>query len=216
MTLNPFFLRYRTARSSPLNPSALLVSFMPGLKMLLDPSEGPAVDLTTAVPTDGLSMCPSGIPFVAGEVVQGIELVVFHHQPVPGDLGDDRGRSDGETRGVAPLNCPLGKIDGYTINAVDQEKVGCRIEAQDRGLHGPEGGLQDIMLLYLPRSHDPHPPADGVGGNDLIKPLSLSRGKELGVAHSGDLLARPGDNRAGHDGAGQRASPCFIHSRQPA
>jgi hypothetical protein len=42
---------------------------MPGLKMLLDPSEGPTVDLTTAVLTNGLSMCPGRIPLVAGEVV---------------------------------------------------------------------------------------------------------------------------------------------------
>jgi len=102
---------------------------MPGLKMLLDPPKGPAVDLTTAVLTNGLSMCPGGIPLVAIEVVQGIGAVVFHHQPVPRDLGDDGGRSDGETRGVTPLDCPLGKIDGYGINAVDEKKVGCWIEA---------------------------------------------------------------------------------------
>src|SRR4030042_4733630 len=102
---------------------------MPGLKMLLDPSKGPAVDLTTAVLTNGRSMCPGGIPLVAVEVVQGIGAVVSHHQPVPGDLGDDGGRCVGETGGVTPLDCPLGTIDGYRINAVEAEKMGCWIEA---------------------------------------------------------------------------------------
>ena len=97
--------------------------------MLLNPPEGPAVDLATTVFDDGLSMRPGGIAFVAREVVQRINAVVFHHQAVPGDLGDDGGRSDGKTGGVSPLDCPLGKVDGYVINAVDKEKVGSGIEA---------------------------------------------------------------------------------------
>jgi hypothetical protein len=183
--------------------------------MLLDPSEGPSVDLTTAVLADRLSMCQGRIPLVAGEIIERIDTVVFHHQPVPGDLGHDGGRSDGETAGVTPLDCPLGEIEGDKINAIDEEKVGCWIEAQDRRLHGPEGGLQDIILLYIPRSHNPHPPAEGAGGNDMIKLLSLSRGKELGVAHPGDLVARPGDNRTRYHRTGQRAPARLIHPRHP-
>jgi hypothetical protein len=102
---------------------------MSGLKMLLDPSKGLAVDLATAVLDDGLAMCPGGISFVAGKVVEWIDAVVFHHQAVPGDLGDDGGYRDGETRGVSPLDRPLRKVKGYVINAVDEEKVGRGIEA---------------------------------------------------------------------------------------
>jgi hypothetical protein len=184
--------------------------------MLLDPSEGPSVDLTTAVFDNGLSMCPGRIPLVAGEIVQGIDAVVFHHQPVPGDLGHDGGRSDGGTAGVTPLDGPLGEIEGDKVNAIDEQKVGCRIEAQDRLLHGPEGRLQDIILLDLPRPHNPHPPTEGAGGNDLIKPLSLARGKELGVADPGDLVAWPRDNRTRYYRTGQRAPARFIHPRHPA
>src|SRR4030067_568911 len=41
-------------------------------------------------------------------------------------------------------------------------------------------------------------------------------GKERGVAAPGDLVARPGDNRAGYYRAGQRAPARFVHPRHPA
>jgi hypothetical protein len=188
---------------------------MAGLQMFLDPLKGPAVDLAAAVLLDGRAVLRCRISLMAGEIVEGIALVIFPHQPVPRDLGHDGGRGNTQTAGVPFFDCLLGDIEGDAIDAVDEEKIGERIEHHDRRLHGVQGGLQDIIFLDLPGAHDPHPPTDGAGGNDLIESLSLSGGQELGVTNAGYLVPGLHDDRAGHHGAGQRASPRLVHPCQP-
>jgi hypothetical protein len=39
--------------------------------------EGPPVDLTTAMPVNGLSMFPRRVSLVAGEIIQGVDTMIF-------------------------------------------------------------------------------------------------------------------------------------------
>jgi hypothetical protein len=42
-----------------------------------DSLEGPAVDFTTAIPADGLSMLSGRVSLMTGEIIQGVDTVIF-------------------------------------------------------------------------------------------------------------------------------------------
>jgi hypothetical protein len=92
--------------------------------MFFDALESLAVDLTTTIPADGLSMFFGRISFVTGEIVKGIDSVIFQHQSVPGDLGNDGGCRNGRTPGVTLLDSLLRRIERKGVNSIDEEKIG--------------------------------------------------------------------------------------------
>jgi hypothetical protein len=136
--------------------------------MFFDALEGPAVNLTTAIPADGLSVLPGRVALVTGKIIQGVDTVIFQHQPIPRDLGYDGGCSDRMAASVTLFNGPLGDIEGKGRDAVNQEEFGSGMQAQDRILHGLDGSPQDVMLFDFPRSHNPHPPGEGASGDEVI------------------------------------------------
>ena len=99
------------------------------------------MDFTTPMPANGLPMLRGRVSLVAGEIVGGVEPVIFQHQPIPGDFGHDRGRGDGGVQGIALFNGPLGDKEGKRVDAVDQEEIGAGIQLQDCLLHGLDSGL---------------------------------------------------------------------------
>jgi hypothetical protein len=109
----------------------------------------------------------------------------------------------------------LGDIERKKVDTVDEKAIGDWIKTQDRLLHGPDGGLQDVVLFDVPRAHNSHPPREGASGDGVVCVLSLPRGEELGVPHTGDLISCIDDNCCRHHRASQWASPCLIHPRHP-
>ena len=156
------------------------------------------------------------VSLMTGEIVQGVDTVIFHHQPVSSDLCYDGGRSDRRTPSVTLFDSLLGDVEGKEVDPVDKKEIGKWVKAQDCFLHCPDGGLQDVVLFDVPRAHNPHSPGEGASGNDVICVFSLSRGEEFGVPHTGNLIPCIDDNCCRHHRASQWASPRLIHPRHPA
>ena len=76
--------------------------------MLLDASKGQAVNRGGAEASDRFHVKRTAVTLVAAETVSGMNPVQLNHQPVTGDLGYDRGRSDGEAEGIPFFDSFLG------------------------------------------------------------------------------------------------------------
>jgi hypothetical protein len=82
-------------RGSPDLSERKVFAHMPKVDSV-DP-EGIAVNLAAAVFGDSLPVFPCSVSFVLEKIVLGKLAVVHLHDPVPGNLRDDRGRGDGDT-----------------------------------------------------------------------------------------------------------------------
>jgi hypothetical protein len=165
---------------------------------------------------DCLSVFLGRIPLVRGKIVARINTMIFHHQAVPSNLGNDGGCSDAVAVGVAFFKRPLGKIKRDRMYAVDEKKVRYWIKTHNRRLHGPERGLQDVMLFDFPRAYNAHPPTVGTGDNNMIELFSLKVREKLGITDSGYLVARPQNNCSRYHRTGQGTSTRFIYPRHPS
>ena len=58
----------------------------------------------------GRDMLRRSVALIGREAVSRVNLLVFHHHMIPGDLGNDAGRRNGHTLGVALDNGNLGNL----------------------------------------------------------------------------------------------------------
>ena len=87
------------------------------------------------------------IAHVALEAVAGMGGADLHHQPVAGDLGDDRGRRDRQHQRVARNHrlAVAGHLDA--VAAVDIDELRPAGQGGDRLRQRPQRGLQDIVAV---------------------------------------------------------------------
>lgn len=135
---------------------------------LADGSKAFAVDGAGAVVAEGFEVLGSGVALVIRETVLGEKVVVFGHEAIAGDLGEDAGGRDGEAFGVAIDDRGLGATDGEDVGPVDEGVVRNEGEFQHGFVHGAEGSLQDVDGV------DDFDIDGGDGGTDLA-----GGGKEL-------------------------------------
>jgi hypothetical protein len=160
------------------------------------------------------------VALVGGETVAGVLPVQGHHQPVPLYLGDDAGRSDGETTGVRFGQAALGEREIGKREVVDEQRVHLPRQLGDGARHRLPSRCQNPQGIHLRRLRpaDPYPQSDlpdaGIDG------LPLGRGKLLGVPHVGQNGEQVGavwrkDDRRRTYGTRPRPAPGLVQTGDP-
>ena len=160
------------------------------------------------------------VAFVLGETVFGPLFVVFAHEAVAGDLGEDAGGGYAVALGVALDNGGLGRGERGHGSAIHQHVGGGRVELGESGIHRSVGGLEDIDIVDERRVDDADAEMDlrfRVNGSEKF--LADFLGELLRVVESqegfreafGDPLNRQ-HRRHRHNRTGERAAPGFVHT----
>lgn len=87
------------------------------------------------------------VAFVFGEGVLGPVGIVFAHEAVAGDLGEDAGGGDAETFGVAFDDCRLGSGERGDAKAIHERVRGGRGKLGEGGVHRAVSRLEDIDFI---------------------------------------------------------------------
>ena len=150
------------------------------------------------------------------EAVSGINAVQLFHISVPGDLGQDAGRGDGQAFGVPFDNGNLGDLqagDGHRVIEQDRRR---RLQGLYSQPHGFIVCLQDIDLIDPVRSDHDHGPGQGLLPDLVIKHVPFFGTELFGIVEPEDLMVCRQDHRAGRHRPGQGASACFINAADQA
>lgn len=152
------------------------------------------------------------IAFMLGKSVLGMARVHFHHDSVAGHLGNDTGRGDAETQGVATDQGGLDNRERMDGQAVNEDVVRNGSQRGDSAAHGLVRGAQDIDpvdLFHFNRGDRPlHP---GVGHEIGVDPFALQLRELLGVVERFVPKTFRQNNRCGDDGTGEWAATRFIN-----
>uniref|UniRef100_A0A0N4Z2V9 LigA n=1 Tax=Parastrongyloides trichosuri TaxID=131310 RepID=A0A0N4Z2V9_PARTI len=114
------------------------------------------------------------VALVAGEAVAGVGRIHLDHQPIPGRLGQDGRRRDGQGAAVA---LDHGRHRAGQLEAVVAVHQGVHRrmgQGLDRPPHGQAGGVQDVQLVDLLDRGEADAPGQGAGLD-----LGLQRGAAL-------------------------------------
>ena len=108
-----------------------------------------------ALPMDGCgavffqrrNMFLTAIPLVSRETILRKNLIIFPHQSVPGNFGNDAGGPNGDTLGISLVDrlLPYRHL-GYRHRIVE-EQIRPGIQLTDSLPHGLVGSLQNIDLV---------------------------------------------------------------------
>ena len=112
-----------------------------------DRRKGPAVVDGRPEPGQRREMLRHAIAHVALEAVAGMGSAEPHHQPVAGDLGDDRGGGDREHQRVAATSPPRSRSRSRSVAAVDEDELRPHRQRLDRARQRPERGAQDVVAV---------------------------------------------------------------------
>ncbi len=165
-------------------------------------------------------MGSGAVAFVLGETVCGPLFVVLKHEMVADDLGEDAGRGDAKTLGVALDNGSLRRGERRHGATIHQRVRGRRVELGEGGVHRSIGGLQDVDLIDKRSVYDPDAKMNFSFHVDGIeKFLADFFSKLLGVVETlegfreafGDPFSRQYRRRR-HNRPGERAAPGFVHT----
>ncbi len=83
------------------------------------------------------------------ETVDGVLSVVFAHQAVAGDLGDNRRRADDRHARVAMLYRPRRNRQAQAMHAIHENYSGCRTKRVHGPLHRHQRRLQNVAAVDL-------------------------------------------------------------------
>src|SRR5438132_2203309 len=125
------------------------------------------------------------VAFVPGKTVSGKSAVIFEHQPVAGDLGENARRSDGKTARVALDQGDLRKAQRLHSQPVHQHVLRLRPQLRERLIHRAMGGLQNVDGVYGLGVDSSDSELDGAaGGQPFKKSFPLESRQLLGVVRS--------------------------------
>ncbi len=165
-----------------------------------------------AVHGEAMEMVFGAITLVAIPGINGMPLVQSDHQPVARDLGDDRGRGDGNRDAVATDQGLAWTGQSGGIITIDQGKDRRSGQGANSAGHRQMGGLADVDeidfidagLANANRNRTRH---------DLIEENFASFGRELlGIVEALGKAAALENHGSGNDGTGERAAPSLIHA----
>lgn len=182
--------------------------------------EAAAVDGARAMLFESGLVGGGAVAFVLGETVFGPLFVVFAHEAIAGDLGEDAGGGDAVALGVALNDGGLGRGERGHKASVHQRVGRGRVELGEGGVHRAVGGLEDIDVVDERRVDDADAEMDlrfRVNGGEKF--LTDFLGELLRVVESqegfreafGDPLNRQ-HRRRRHNRTGERAAPGFVHT----
>lgn len=119
-----------------------------------DAAKREAVERARAKPRERLLMRARAIADVPGEAVAGIEPIVFSHEAIARDLGQDRSGGDGDRELISPDDRPLGDVHIGEVYGVNEEVIRARMKPGDRRAHRALGRTPDVGAINLRRVHD--------------------------------------------------------------
>jgi hypothetical protein len=134
------------------------------------------------------------------------------HDLIPGNLGDDRGRGNGDAPGITLDNHFLGYVDGNFALAVDQEIIRGHGKAGNGFPHGQKRCLQDIHVIDNGGLSHAYIEGDGITSYDNIQLFSLGFGEFFGIIYLRIFITGREHNSSSYNGAGQRTSSGLINA----
>lgn len=160
-----------------------------------------------------LKMFQGTVALVFVKTVLGIARVIGNHDSIPVDLRHHRGGRDAPADLVALYEASLGNVDGDWVYAVNEKKVGPRIQGQDGPFHRFKGSVENVELVDV--SVRSHADADG-----RRRPCNERKGLLPRLGSHLFRIANPikagvgrKNNRRGHDRPGKRPAPRLINPR---
>ena len=158
-------------------------------------------------------MLGCAIALMAGKAILRILLVVFVHQPVTGDLGNDGGRRNGGGLGITLDDGAGGHGQGRQRHCIHQYLLRLRAEAEDCLIHAVEGGLINIHPVDGPGIHQHAAYGYGLFLDLSKKFLPPLRGELLGIIEMGQLQLMGQDHCRHRHRPCQGAAAGLVHSR---
>ena len=143
------------------------------------------------------------ITLVAGEPVAGIFQLESSHQPIPGHLGEDRGRPDGRNEAVSTDDGAGRTAEIRGPVAVHQHLQGPGIQRRDGSAHGEQAGLKDIDAVDLAGARVCHRPSQRSALDLGLQDRAPGGRQTLGVVQPGDGARGVEDHGRGGDRPGQ-------------
>eukprot|EP00413_Alexandrium_margalefii_P035611 CAMPEP_0204594992 /NCGR_PEP_ID=MMETSP0661-20131031/52407_1 /ASSEMBLY_ACC=CAM_ASM_000606 /TAXON_ID=109239 /ORGANISM="Alexandrium margalefi, Strain AMGDE01CS-322" /LENGTH=175 /DNA_ID=CAMNT_0051605461 /DNA_START=29 /DNA_END=552 /DNA_ORIENTATION=+ len=163
--------------------------FLPGpLRQALHGLEAQPVHLGHPVPLDRPVVRGRAVALVGGEAVLRVLPVHPHHESVPGDLGDDRGRRDGKVLAI-PADDGLARVALRELRrnlvAVHEDPAHLAPDAAHGPRHRLQRGAQDVDPVDAPRARHGHRPAHARAPHERrVGALALRRAQPLRVQHA--------------------------------
>ena len=165
-------------------------------------------------------MLRSGVTLVIAEAVLRKLVVVFGHEAVARDFGEDAGGGDRKAFRVAIDQRRLGIERGENMRAVDERVIGTGVELKEGVIHRAEAGAKNVDGV------DDFDIGDGDcvrnerrGGEEGVEAVAFFFGELLGVVQalefSWKALVNPFGGQAnygGYDGPGEGTPASFIRA----
>jgi hypothetical protein len=153
------------------------------------------------------------VAFMLGEIVFGIEAVVFHHCAVALNLRDDARSRDAEADGIPSDQCSLRARKIGNWQTIDQDMGRTRIKLFPGTPHSGMGGTEDVQAVYFFRGNMNHRPTNGgILGNLQIERIATAWGQFFGVIETDWFDFQWQYCRSANYGTSQWASTSFVNS----
>jgi hypothetical protein len=134
------------------------------------------------------------------------------HQPISCHLGQDRGRSDRQGRGVAAHD----RVDFWRPDevprSIDQDAIGLRAEGIEGPLSGETLRSRHTQMVAFGRRGMPNRPGVTPGADTVEQPLPFRLPEHLRIAYPIDPAVLRNHGCRDRQGARPRTSPNLIHS----
>ena len=141
-----------------------------------------------------LQMHRRSIPFVRIKTIHGVLLMPCVAEPIPMNLGQDRGSGNRRHFTIAFDNGFGQDIEHRQSIAVDQYFVWLEPQALDRATHCQQSGLQNIERINLFHAGFGNAAAQRFGADFVKEPLSAQGGEFFGVGQTLDGVLIIQDN----------------------
>jgi len=154
--------------------------------------------------------CP--IPFMGSKPVLGPLFVVFAHDPIAGDLGNNRGGAYAAAESVSFYDGETGYRERLErIGSIDDNGLWLHRKPLYGKVHGFQRGLEDVDAVNLIGVNGGRSERDfSRGGEPLVQGVEISITEELAVCETGKMHFKREDDGASDNRACERASSGLI------
>ena len=167
---------------------------------------------TRTIPVEQAKMLRRGISFMRTKIILGETLMIFTHETVSSDFGEDRGRRDGNGKPVALDDRALRHTKGWQGDRIQEQKVWWDRQGLHGTTHGLPGGLENIQGFDFPLGGQTNPRGDGLLDDRMIQTLPNYFAHLFRVVEARQGKAARQNHDGRHNGARQWASAGLIQS----
>lgn len=154
------------------------------------------------------------IAFVPCKSIARIFHVEGGHQPIASHLGNDTCRRDAQAQRITSDQGRVSHGEPAYGKAVNKCVTGLLRQSSQCACHGEMCGAEDVEAVNFFGTGFAGGPKDVPSSRQcVIKDRPCLCGELLGIGQAIEFEALGQDHRGGHDGAGKRAAPGFIHAR---